>query len=114
MPLGWWLRASVTPIVIGALVAGLTWLDYVTSAPIGQQVTVVHGTVAGFRLGGASRLRGEQWALIVIALRDGSQAEASAAIAAAATCHVGDHITVDRYANRSGFAFLRAGSHPCG
>ncbi len=114
MPLVWWLRASMTPIVIVALVAGLIWLDYVTSAPIGQQATVVHGTVAGFRLGGARRLRGEQWATIVIALRDGNQAEASAAVGAAATCHVGDAITVNRSTNRSGFAFLRAGNHPCG
>jgi hypothetical protein len=114
MPLGWWARASVTPIVIVALVAGMTWLSYITSVPNGQRVTLVHGRVVGFRLGGASRLRGEQWALIVIALRDGSRAEVSSAIRAAATCHVGDPITVDRYTNHLGYGFLRAGGHPCG
>lgn len=114
MPLGWWLRASVTPLIIVALVAGLTWLEYVSSAPIGQQMTIVHGKVVGFRLGGVSRLRGEQWAVIVVALRDGSQAEVSAAVGAAATCHVGDPIIVNQYANRLGYGFLRAGAHPCG
>lgn len=114
MPLGWWLRASVAPIVIVAFVAGMTWLNYTSSVPTDQLATIVHGKVAGFHLGGASRLRGEQWALIVVTLRDGSRAEASAAIPDAAACHVGDAITLNRYTNRRGYSFLRAGTHPCG
>ncbi|MDB5712407.1 MAG: hypothetical protein JWL96_4477 [Sphingomonas bacterium] len=114
MPLRWWLRASVVPIIIVAFLAGITWLDYISSVPTEQIVTTVHGKVAGFRLGGVSRFRGEQWALIAVTLPDGSQGHASAAIAAAATCHVGDPISVDRYTNRRGYSFLRAGAHPCG
>nr|WP_299857759.1 hypothetical protein [Sphingomonas bacterium] len=102
------------PIIIVAFLAGITWLDYISSVPTEQIVTTVHGKVAGFRLGGVSRFRGEQWALIAVTLPDGSQGHASAAIAAAATCHVGDPISVDRYTNRRGYSFLRAGAHPCG
>lgn len=114
MPLGWWLRASVTPIVVIAILGGLGWLTHAVTAPSGQRPATVSATVAGLRLEAVSRLQGGSRVVVIVALRDGSRAAIPVALPGAAACHIGSAITLDQYTNHLGRKFLRAGAHPCG
>jgi len=114
MPLGWWLRASVAPIVILTILAGLGWAAYSFSAPGSQRPTMVSGTVAGFRLEDVSGARGGSQLWIVVALHDGGQATIAVAKGVADRCHVGSAISLDHYVGRLGQDVLRAGAHACG
>ncbi|MDB5675983.1 MAG: hypothetical protein JWM65_2965 [Sphingomonas bacterium] len=114
MPLGWWLRASVAPIVIFAILLGLGWLVYATTAPSDQHPAIVTGKVVGLRLEAVSRLRGGTQVLVVVALRDGSRATVPITVGAAAVCHIGSAIALDQYTNHLGHEFLSARAHPCG
>jgi len=113
MPLGWWLRASVTPIVLLAILAGFGWITYAITAPGDQRPTIVSGKVAGFRLDDVSRARGGTQTLVIVALRDGSLATVPFAMGGALHCHVGGTITLDQYTDHLGHGFLRARAHPC-
>lgn len=114
MPLGWWLQASVTPVVILAILAGLGWAVYSLSAPSDQRPTIVSGMVAGFRLEDVSGARGGSRLWIVVAMRDGRQVSIAVPKGVADRCHVGGVISLDHYVGRLGQDILRAGAHPCG
>jgi len=114
LPLRWWLRASVTPIVIFALLAGLGWLLYAITAPSDQRPTIVSGKVVGFRLESVGRLRGGTQVLVVVALRDGNRATVPIATGAATACRIGSAIALDQYTHHLGHDFLSVRAHPCG
>lgn len=114
MPPGWWVRASVTPIVILAILLGMGWLAYAITAPSDQRPAIVTGKVVELRLEAVSRLRGGTQVLVVVALRDGSRATVPIAAGAATACHIGSAIALDQYTNHLGRDFLSVRAHPCG
>jgi hypothetical protein len=112
MPLGWWLRAAVSPLVIAAILLGLGRLRYSMAAPSTQVPTSVRGTITGFRLG-AHGSAVELSMQASVALQDGTETVIALASDDATTCRVGDMIALDRYVDHRGGSFFRAASHPC-
>ena len=114
MPLGWWLRASVTPVAIFTILVGIGWAIYAFSAPSDQRPTTVSGKVAGFRLEDVSGSRGGSRLWVVVTVPDGGQVTIAVARDVADRCRVGDVISLDHYVGRLGQGILRAGARPCG